>query len=267
MKLHQLINNYKDIEQNYIVLLLEKIFNSKYNQLLLKDDIVFSEAQEKDLNHYIQRLKSNEPIQYILGSWDFIDLKLKVDKRALIPRPETEILAQAGVALARKFNNPQVLDIGCGTGCIGLYIKHVLSDAEVTLCDISADALSLAKENAASLVIDVSFLHQDMRYIDGKYDVIVSNPPYISKKDMALLDKSVVCYEPESALYGGVDGLDFYRTLSVMHKNLTDCGYLAIEIGFSQEKDIKKLLEKNFKDIIIIKDLAGISRVIMAKKA
>jgi len=158
------------------------------------------------------------------------------------------------------------LDIGCGTGCIGLYIKHALPNAEVTLCDISKNALSLAKENAQRLNLDATFIHSDMRDITGEYDIIISNPPYITKTDMDALDKSVVDFEPENALYGGDDGLEFYRILSVIHKNLRHCGYLAVEIGISQSADVRNLFEVNFEDIKIVNDFAKIPRVIIAKK-
>ena len=203
MKLNQLINKYKEFEQTDIILLLEKILNSTYSKLLLSDNINLTTEQESALEDYILRLKNHEPIQYIIGSWDFIDINIKVDKRALIPRPETEILSQEGVNLAKKFKSPKVLDIGCGTGCIGLYIKHMLPNADVTLCDISLDAISLAKENAALLNLDVNFLHKDIKDVEGIYDVIVSNPPYITGEDMNALDKSVLDYEPHNALYGG----------------------------------------------------------------
>ena len=171
-----------------------------------------------------------------------------------------------GVELAGNFGNPTVLDIGCGSGCIGLYIKHMLPNSEVTLCDISKDAISLAKENAESLNLDVNFIHSDMRDIKGQYDLIISNPPYITKEDMENLDKSVIDFEPENALFGGDDGLEFYKILSVIHKNLPNCGYLAVEVGYNQGEQVKKLLENNFEDIIIKKDFANIPRVVYAKK-
>lgn len=266
MKLNQLINKYQGVEHRDIILLLEKILDATYSRLLLADDIKLNTRQENELESYIHRLKSDEPIQYIIGEWDFIDLKLKVDSRALIPRPETEILAQEGVRLAQNYSSPRVLDIGCGTGCIGLYIKHAVPKADVTLCDICADAISLARENAQSLNLDVNLIHTDMKHISGVYDIIVSNPPYITKGDMESLDKSVADYEPQNALYGGEDGLEFYKTLSDIHNSLTDCGYLAVEIGINQSDSVKKLLENNFEDIIVKKDFADIERIIIAKK-
>jgi len=234
--------------------------------MMLSDDIAFSNDQEKSFEEGIERLKMHEPIQYILGSWDFIDLKLKVDKRALIPRPETEILALEGADIARQLNAPHVLDAGCGTGCIGLYIKHAIASADVTLCDISPDAINLAKENARSLNLNVKFKLKDLKKIDEKYDLIISNPPYINKEDMSLLDKSVVNFEPSTALYGGEDGLEFYRALSEMHKNLKKGGYVAVEIGINQDKKVKKLFSRNFDDIKIINDFADIPRVIIARR-
>ena len=266
MKLHQLLNKYQKIDSKDIILLLEKILNTSYGKLFLKDNITLSKEQETKLENYIERLKNHEPVQYILGFWDFIDIKLKVDKRALIPRPETEILALEGIELAEKFDNPKILDVGCGTGCIGLYIKYILPHADVTLCDISIEAAELAKENACLLNLDVEFMVMDMQNIIDTYDVIISNPPYITKEDMERLDSSVIEYEPKTALYGGVDGLEFYKTLSLMHNNLNDGGYLAVEIGINQHTDIEKLFSANFTKIVVKKDLSNISRVIFAKK-
>jgi len=267
MKLNQLKNKYPGVEHKDIILLLEKILDTTYSRIMLLDEIKLNEVQKHTLDNYILRLKKHEPIQYVLGSWDFIDINLKVDSRALIPRPETEILAIEALNLAKNYKKPKILDIGCGTGCIGLYIKHMLKDADVTLCDISKNAISLSKENADKLNLDVNFIHTDMKNIKGVYDIIISNPPYITKDDMATLDKSVKDYEPENALFGGDDGMEFYKILSVMHKNLINCGYLVVEIGINQDKQVIKLLENNFKKIIIKKDLAQIPRVISARKA
>lgn len=266
MKLNHLTKKYPSIEQSNIILLLEKILNTTYSKLILADSIELTESHAAELTGYIERLKNNEPIQYIIGTWDFIDLQLKVDNRALIPRPETEILALEGAKLANRFDNPRVLDIGCGTGCIGLYIKHAVPHAEITLCDISEKAIALAKENAQSLNLEVNFIHSDMKDITDEYDIIVSNPPYITKVDMEQLDTSVIDFEPENALYGGTDGLEFYKILSVMHKNLSSCGYLSVEIGMNQSKEVSSLFENNFEDIKVINDFANIPRVIIAKK-
>lgn len=240
--------------------------DTKYSKLLLLDDINLSKKQYAELESYIHRMQENEPIQYILGMWHFVDINLLVDKRALIPRPETEILALKAADLAKKFNKPRIIDIGCGTGCIGLYIKHALPAADVTLCDISQNAISLASENAVRLHLDVKLLLMDMKDIDGKYDIIVSNPPYITAADMQQLEKSVADYEPENALFGGEDGLEYYKLLTDMHKNLNEGGYLALEIGIHQAEDVKKLLENNFEEIIIINDFADIPRVVIGQK-
>jgi len=266
MKLNQLNKKYPNTQQKDIILLLEEILDTTYSKLVLSGDIKLTESQEEELSSYIHRLQNNEPIQYIIGTWDFIDLQLKVDNRALIPRPETEILAQEGVSLANQFESPKVLDIGCGSGCIGLYIKHAVPNASVTLCDISEKALSLAKENSKNLDLDVNFIHSDMRDIVGEYDIIISNPPYINKEYMDELDTSVKDFEPENALFGGDDGLEFYKVFSVIHNNLTNCGYLAVEIGVNQSEAVSNLFEVNFEDIKVIDDFANIPRVIVAKK-
>jgi len=266
MKIHQLINKYSDLDQKDIILLLEHILKASYSSLILASDVAFTAEQHEGFADGISRLRKNEPIQFVIGEWDFIDLKLKVDKRALIPRPETEILALEGADIAKKFKKPKILDAGCGTGCIGLYIKHAVPDGRLTLCDISEDAVSLSTENAALHNLDVRFKLKDLRTIDETYDIIVSNPPYITREDMKRLDSSVIDFEPENALYGGEDGLEYYRILSGMHRNLNIGGYMAVEIGINQSGQVIKLFSKNFTDITILNDFAGIPRVITAKK-
>lgn len=266
MKIHQLINHYDGLNPNDIILLLEHTLSASYSSLILSSDITFTKEQEAAFTNGIRRLMKNEPIQYILGEWDFIDLKLKVDKRALIPRPETEILALEGADIAKKFSNPKILDAGCGTGCIGLYIKHAVPEASLTLCDISNGAISLARENAELHNLDVRFKLKDLKQIEETYDIIVSNPPYITSEDMKHLDSSVINYEPANALFGGEDGLEFYRILSGLHRNMNRGGYIAVEIGINQSEQVIKLFSDNFIDINVLNDFAGIARVITAKK-
>lgn len=266
MKLHNLLNKYSNVDRKECLLLIESLLNLTYSNLILLEDISISKKQLKTLDDYVRRIEKGEPVQYIIGIWDFINIKLKVDKRGLIPRAETEGLALRTLELAQNFNKPKILDVGCGTGCIGLFIKYMLPKAQITLCDISSDAISLTKENAKNLSLDVNILCMDMKDIDDNYDIIVSNPPYITKKAMDLLNKSVLKYEPHNALFGGIDGLDYYRVLAAMHNNILDGGYLALEIGIGQSKQIYDLLTSNYVNINIYKDIANIDRVITAKK-
>ena len=216
----------------------------------------------------IKRYESGEPVQYIVGDVDFYGNIIKVDKRVLIPRFETEELVENTIRLIKeKFpekKNLKIIDLGCGSGAIGLTLKHFFSDADITLLDISEKALEVAKENASNLGLDVNFVLGDMlEEVNDKFDVIISNPPYIETNEE--IDKIVLDNEPALALFGGVDGLDLYRKiLSNCKKNLNDEFIIAFEIGYSQESRIIELAHKNLENITAYgkKDLSGRDRMV-----
>ena len=197
------------------------------------------------------RLLEGEPLAYVLGEWEFYGLKLYVDNHVLIPRDDTVAVAQLAINQAIFLpENPRILDLCTGSGCIGLAIASRIKDARVTLADISKDALAVAKKNLFALKFTgrVTCIQADAMKpapaVLGKFDMIVSNPPYIDSADMKTLEKSVVDYEPHLALFGGEDGLDFYRAIA---ENYTKClkpgGYLALEFGEDQCDDICRILE------------------------
>jgi release factor glutamine methyltransferase len=161
-----------------------------------------------------------------------------------------------------------VLDIGCGTGCIGLYLKSKEESIDLELIDVSADAISLAKENAISLDVSCKFTQADMRELDSiSCDVIVSNPPYIKSSDVLELDSSVRDYEPHLALDGGEDGLDYYRALlEFANKSLSEKGVILLEIGINQAHDVALIFTDYFKNIHIIKDFNDIERIVIARR-
>ena len=207
---------------------------------------------------------SGRPLWYILGDTDFYGYTIKVDERVLIPRPETEEL----VAFAAQEIKPEsrVLDLCTGSGAIAIAVK-LKTSANVTASDISECALELAAQNAENNKADVTFIKSDMfAEIDGKFDVIISNPPYIPAADIEGLDKSVKDYEPRIALDGGADGLDFYRIIAKGAVNkLNEGGKLFLEVGIGQAEDVKKLLEQaGFNTVEIRKDISGIERMIKA---
>ena len=244
------------------------VLNLNSADFVLSLDREISREDEAEIRAILVRLKRNEPMQYVLSRWQFIDIELKTDRRALIPRPETELLALEALECAGKFKNPKIIDMGCGTGCIGLFIKSRLPESKICLCDISDDALSLARENAEALGLDCSISKCDMLTAEKlPCDIMVSNPPYIKTGDIAALDANVKDYEPVSALDGGADGLDFYRALArLADASLSPEGTLLLEIGIGQSGDIKKILEEYFNDIKVIKDLSGIDRVVTARR-
>jgi len=201
----------------------------------------------------LKRLLEGEPIAYILGQWEFYGLPLKVTKDVLIPRDDTCALAEMAIKRALFLDkDPRILDLCCGTGCIGLAIASRVKDAKVTLADISPKALAVAKENVTLnklsgrvRCVSADALKPAFPFL-GKYDMIVSNPPYITKQEMGELPHSVFAYEPHLALFGGEDGLDFYRSIAKNYANaLKPGGYLAFEIGDTQGDDVCRILAEN----------------------
>lgn len=201
----------------------------------------------------VRRLLNDEPLAYILGEWEFYGLKLFVSPDVLIPRDDT--CAVAELAINRTLfleKDPRILDLCCGSGCIGLAVASRVKDARVTLADISKEALAVAKKNIAQNKLGgrMSIFQVDARKkapnFLGKFDMIVSNPPYITGEEMKQLPRSVDAFEPHLALYGGEDGLDFYRAiLANFTPALKPGGCLCFEFGMGQGDEVCRLLEEN----------------------
>lgn len=211
-----------------------------------------------------------KPLQQVLGNTDFYGLPIKVDGRVLCPRPETEYLVEAVVDIIGENGINKVLDLCTGSGAIAIIIKKKCDNVIVTASDISADALELAKENAALNDTEIEFVLSDyFANVQGKFGLIVSNPPYIKSNDIDGLDKEVKDYEPRIALDGGESGLDAYVSIILSAKDYLDNGgYIAFEVGIGQAEDVKKLLEDNrYTDIIIKQDLENIDRIVIARSA
>ena len=226
------------------------------------------------INLYKESLKAlseNRPIQYVIGHVNFYGSKFKVNENVLIPRFETEELVENIKNYLEKKNitNPKILDLGCGSGVIGLTLKHFFKDADVTLVDISDEALEIAKDNAKSLGLDVNFIKSDWfeNIPLDKYDVIVSNPPYIMTDEE--IEEIVKNNEPHLALYGGKDGLDCYRKiLKDINNYIKDDYLIAFEIGYLEGEELKVLIEKTILNskIIIKKDLSNKDRMLFVEK-
>ncbi len=219
------------------------------------------EALEK-----VERLKNGEPILLLLGSTEFYGTTIKVSRDALIPRPETEWLAKMVATSAPK--NGSVLDVCTGSGCIALSIKKNRPDLTVSASDLSPAALELAKTNAEINNLELNFIFSNMfEKIEGQFDCIVSNPPYIKKDDMKNLPESVRVFDPWMALYGGEDGLFFYRILAGLgHKFLKENGTLFLEIGEDQGEQVSALLKESFVDVVVKKDLFDNERYVIARR-
>ena len=218
----------------------------------------------------LERIRTGNPVQYIIGFADFMGEKFIVNKNVLIPRDETEILVTKAIEIALKTNSKKILDIGTGSGCIACSIAKAI-DGLILGIDVSKEALDVANKNAERLILNkrVSFKESDLfSNLEGeKFDIIVSNPPYIPPQEKANIQKEVL-KEPDLALYTKDNkGLEFYEKITQnAPKYLNKNGYILFEIGINQSEDVKNLLLKNrFKNIQIEKDLANIDRVVIAQ--
>lgn len=237
-------------------------------------DLYASEKIVSDVEAGLQRLLTGEPIAYILGQWEFYGLPLYVNSHVLIPRDDTVAVADLAIHQALFLQqNPRILDLCCGSGCIGLAVASRVPDAKVTLADISKDALAVAKENVALnklsgrvRCVSANALEPAPAFL-GKYDLIVSNPPYVTGQEMTELPGSVADFEPHLALYGGEDGLDFYRSIAVNFAfALKPGGYLCFEIGEQQMEDVCRILEENGYQILErSKDYNNRDRAVLAQ--
>lgn len=233
---------------------------------LKRDDItsekLVSVKMSETAEEYARQRLTGRPLWYVLGSANFYGYDLKVDERVLIPRPETEELVMHALKVIKP--SDRVLDLCTGSGAIALTVCKE-SGAKVVASDISSDAIAVAKENFAKHDANVTLVKSDMfAELKGKFNVIISNPPYIRKDDVANLQSEVKNYEPTSALDGGKDGLDFYRIIATQAKDyLTDGGVLFLELGIGQAEQVKAMLAKNYK-VEIIKDINQIDRIIKA---
>lgn len=253
-------------------LIIQEISGLDKAKLLICDDIPNTDKIEEIAK---KRVTSKAPIQHILGYSYFMGEKYIVNKNVLIPRDETEILVlKCFELLQNKTEKIHILDIGLGSGCISCALAKKLKDKNIEILgvDISLEALEIAIENINKLdlvrkvIIRKSDLFSKIRDIE-KFDLIVSNPPYIPKKEENNLQKEVRDFEPKEALYAAdEDGIEFYKKIIATAPNfLKKEGYLAFELGIEQYKKVQELMEKDFKDIKIYKDLAGIERVITGK--
>lgn len=226
-------------------------------------------AEEERFEQLLRRREAGEPVAYIVGEKEFMGLSFRLNRDTLIPRPDTEAVVEY---LLEKYkgSSPEILDLCCGSGCIGISLGAYLSGARVTLCDIAAGALSAAEENAALHGLagrcKVRYLNVLSDEIAGEYDIIVSNPPYIPTETVKTLE--VAKAEPALALDGGSSGLDFYRAITpkAFHA-LKSGGTLAYEIGFDQKEAVEGLLtEAGFSGIISKKDYGGNWRLVAGVK-
>ena len=233
----------------------------------------YSIKDEEIIEAYIQRLLENEPLQYVIGSVNFYGLSFNCDARALIPRSETEILVESVInSKVFKNNHIQIADVGTGSGCIAVTLAKKNRSACIDAIDLSGEALSLARENAKKndVLENINFINEDLltKRKDNFYDMVISNPPYISTDEMNELHKSVKDFEPIIALEAGATGLEIYENLvNDAYRVLQSSGSLFLEIGYKLCIPVKELLiHAGFKNIKIIKDYNNHDRVLVAEK-
>ena len=222
-------------------------------EFLADRELYASEKVVEGVESGLKRLLEGEPMAYILGQWEFYGLPMHVTPNVLIPRDDTCAVAELAIRKALFLDqDPRVLDLCCGSGCIGLAVASRVKDAKVTLADLSREALAVAKENvtlnklsARVRCVQADALEKPALFL-GKFDMIISNPPYITKQEMEELPHSVKDYEPHMALVAGADGLDFYRSIAENYTAaLKPGGYLCFEFGDTQGDDVCRILEEN----------------------
>lgn len=257
------------------VLLMHNL-NLTRTRLYLDYERELTDREEADYRKLIDRRAARVPVAYLIGKKEFMSLELQVDSCVLIPRPETELLVERVLEEMKNYFSPvRVLDIGTGSGAIALSLAYYSSGNQIYALDCSKEALQVAQINARGLGLTekVRFLHGDLwngvelELDNNCFQVIVSNPPYISQYEMSTLEKEVLDYEPHLALVAGLDGLDFYRRIARgLSKYLAPGGLVALEVGKGQAALVKALLEntKIFSKLTVLPDYAGIERIVMA---
>jgi release factor glutamine methyltransferase len=250
------------------LLLLEATGIDKLNFYKNHDRLVNGSEIDK-YKELIDRRLSNEPVAYILGKREFYSRQFAVDENVLIPRPETELLVDKAVMILRGLDKPSILDVGTGSGCITVTLKAEIPDSQCVATDISCSALQKAKQNSKSNDCYPFFIRGNLleSIKDCKFDLIVSNPPYVREELFYKLDKGVRNYEPKSALVAGDGGLSIISQIITGSKRvLKNEGWCLLEIGFDQSGRVVEMFELNgYTEIEIFKDLSGIDRVIKAK--
>ena len=238
---------------------------TKLKRSELADDINVTPYMQIKAENMLKQRAEGKPLQYVLGNTDFFGYEFFVDENVLIPRFETELLVDKLLPYINK--NSRVLDLCCGSGAIGITIK-LKKDCTVVLSDLSEGAVAVSQKNAQKLGADVVVLNGDLfEKVKEKFDLIVSNPPYIPTQDILGLDKNVKDFEPTMALDGGDDGLDFYRAIiSQAPAYLSDNGMLAFELGIGQMDDVVALVQEGFDLVARVKDYNGIERIAILRK-
>ncbi len=253
-------------------LLLAKTLDISREEILLNLNYKISQSDLKKFNYYLNLRSQYKPIAHILNSKFFWKYKFYVNHEVLIPRPETELIIEQTLNVLPKKSKKNILEIGTGCGCIAISLIKERPDCRIIAIDKSAKAIKVAKKNAEIHQVKkkINFLNIDVdKYLSNKYDIIISNPPYIKDCELLNLDKDVKLYEPKIALSGGFSGLEiFFKIINKCDKLLKNNGMLILEIGHKQGIVLKKHLKsKGFNQIKIYKDLSGNNRCLVGTKS
>ncbi len=253
--------------------IFQDILNETHPLFLPSEPV--EETAEKKIREFTEKRCSGYPLQYLLGQWEFFGCPIKVGEGVLIPRPDTETLVEQILDICREnhLESPAIADLCSGSGCIAIALKKHIPDAKVYAVELSDAALEYLRQNVRLNSTDIQIiqgnvLDKDFSRSFSGLDIIVSNPPYLTGEEMQSL-QTEVSHEPEKALYGGTDGLDFYRRMTELwKKTLKSGGWLAYEYGMNQHDAVKEILEKNsFTDIELRTDGGGIIRTAAGKKS
>lgn len=254
--------------------LLGHVLNKDRIYLIINRNQEVEEEKLEKYKEFIERRKKGEPVAYITNSREFYSYEFYVEKGVLIPRPDTEILVEEVIKRTKHLESPVIVDVGCGSGAISITLAKEIKNSKVYALDIMDTPIKVTSINAKKLGVDdrVEIIKSDVfsnlpDSLKNNVDVIVSNPPYIRNEVIPTLMVDVKDYEPFEALSGGEDGLIFYKKIAKEAlEYLKKDGLLAFEIGYDQREDLFKILKDNYKDIECIKDLAGLDRVIVARR-
>ncbi len=273
--LGELLNSYENREaRSMLYLLISHLFNFEKIDFVKNPEERLSESELLKLHFAVKRLLQNEPLQYIIGETEFMGLRFRVDSNVLIPRPETEELIQLILGDEIVQVGSRILDVGCGSGCIGITIKKQYSQSEVSILDISEEALKLAQENAEINDALVNVIHADIlneeEWSDlGKFNLLISNPPYVRESEKKLMQRNVLDFEPSNALFvPDKDPLLFYRKIARFSQtHLEKEGSLYFEINEAFGLETKQMLdEMGFYKVEIFKDINGKDRFVKSLK-
>lgn len=255
----------KEDAQNY----LSEILDISKGQLFLLEEV--SEQDFEKVKSIVERLNNGEPIAKILSRANFYGQNFYVNGNVLTPRQDSELIVYLADKILKEEKNGKqkikVLDLCCGSGCLGITLKRLNKNIELSLVDVSEEALKVAKTNAKNMEIEAKIIKSDMfNCVEEKFDIIISNPPYIKTNDVEKLEKQVKDFDPLIALDGSADGLHFYREIAKnVNQYLNTDGILLCEFGFDEAKEVKKIFDKKFLNVKIYVDNGGNERVVICK--